>query len=183
MRIVFEQLLCFDTGNDNSLNNNNPESSKTPIADTWQIFIDGAARNNPGPAGAGVYMLKNNILFYEDGYYLGARTNNQAEYIALLVGLFFAEEWKKSSDTLIVYSDSQLLVRQLQGIYKVKNSQLQLLHQLANIWLKKNHSTINHITRDYNTKADAMANKGIESRKSLPSKFIAQVRAYNDEIL
>ena len=55
---------------------------------TWKLFIDGASRNNPGRSGAGVYLLKNEKPVYQEGFYLGIKTNNEAEYLALLLGVF-----------------------------------------------------------------------------------------------
>jgi ribonuclease HI len=158
-RISFEQLSLF-----NSSEPDRTEESSTlhKSSDVWQLFIDGAARRNPGPAGAGVYILKNGVPLYQDGYYLGEKTNNQAEYIALLIGLFFIEQWKKAEDSMTIYSDSQLLVRQVLGIYRVKNAHLHRLHQIQ---------------------ADLMANRGIDTRKALPSRFIMQMRAYGNGIL
>src|SRR5436190_19558893 len=97
----------------------------------WSLFIDGAARNNPGPAAAGIYLLKNDILFLKDGYYLGIKTNNQAEYLALVFGLLIVEEHRQVDDQLRIVSDSQLLVRQLMGVYRVKHPHLQPLYALC----------------------------------------------------
>ena len=79
---------------------------KEKIYNHWKLFIDGAARNNPGPAGAGIYITKNDKPFKKDGYYLGKKTNNQAEYGALLVGLFYVTQHLEPHDHLDIISDS-----------------------------------------------------------------------------
>ena len=144
----------------------------------WQLFIDGAARRNPGPAGAGIYIVKDGVPFYQDGYYLGHQTNNQAEYFALLLGLYFIEQWKQPHDQLIIFSDSQLLVRQIHGIYRVRNSELLPRHRAAAAWIKKLRAVIKHIPREENSHADGMANQGIDFKKPLPPAFTARVQSY-----
>src|SRR5579872_1960103 len=93
----------------------------------WTLFVDGASRNNPGPSGAGMYIEKDGVLVIKDGYFLGIKTNNQAEYLALLLGLFMVAEHMHGKDQLRIISDSQLLVRQLMGVYKVRQPHLQRL--------------------------------------------------------
>jgi|GEM_PF-748420 len=151
-------------------------STKSLSHTTWHLFIDGAARQNPGPAGAGIYILKDGVPFYKDGYYLGKLTNNQAEYMALLIGLYFVEQWIQNEDALHIFSDSQLLVRQLQGSYKVRNAGLLPKYNVATQWLKTLHASIQHITREENYHADAMANQGIDLKKPIPPAFDARVR-------
>ena len=92
------------------------------------IHIDGAARGNPGPAGAGIYITHQNKPIIKKGFYLGQKTNNQAEYLALVLALLLIESWcvqeEISQPYLSFFSDSELLVRQMTGIYKIKNSTL-----------------------------------------------------------
>lgn len=59
----------------------------------WKLFIDGASRNNPGPSGIGIFLLKNDQPFVSEGFFIGVKTNNQAEYLALVVGLFFVQKY------------------------------------------------------------------------------------------
>jgi len=145
---------------------------------TWHLFIDGAARRNPGPAGAGIYILKDGMPFFQDGYYLGELTNNQAEYMSLLVGLYYVEQWKQPEDELSIFSDSQLLVRQIHGIYRVRNEGLLQKHKVALQWVKALHGSIHHIPREENSHADSMANKGIDLKKAVPAQFTTRLRAY-----
>src|SRR5689334_14417576 len=58
------------------------------MQESWQLFVDGASRNNPGDSGAGVVLAKNNKVVFHDGFFLGKKTNNQAEYLACIIGLF-----------------------------------------------------------------------------------------------
>ncbi len=144
----------------------------------WTLYVDGASRKNPGPSGAGIYIEKNGVLHLKDGYFLGIKTNNQAEYLALLLGLFILQEHVKKDDTIRIVSDSQLLVRQLNGIYKVKEPHLQSLHAICKKIIYKWHATIIHVLRDQNTQADAMANHGVDSKKFPPKHYSALLKSY-----
>ena len=96
----------------------------------WLLMIDGAARGNPGPAGCGAAICdENGVVVRELSRYLGHATNNVAEYEALLMGLEVLIELKRKK--IVVQSDSQLLVRQLNGQYRVKDEKLKVLHQRA----------------------------------------------------
>lgn len=138
----------------------------------WKLFVDGAARNNPGPAGAGVYITKNDKPEKKVGFYLGKKTNNQAEYGALLIGLFLLKKMMKPDDHLDIISDSLLLVRQFQGEYRVKHPELKPLHLVAKQLIEGSHYAIAHVLREQNEIADEMANKGIDDKKSLPQDFL-----------
>lgn len=150
--------------------NKKPKPKK--VKDHWKLFVDGAARNNPGPAGAGIYIMKNGKSEKKAGYYLGRKTNNQAEYGALLIGLFLLKKMMHEDDHLDIISDSLLLVRQFQGEYKVKHPELKPLHMLAKQLIEGSHYAIAHVLREHNEIADEMANKGIDEKKSLPQDFI-----------
>lgn len=145
---------------------------------TWTLCVDGASRNNPGPSGAGIYLEKNGTLFIKDGYYVGIKTNNQAEYLALIFGLFILAEYSKKGDAIEIISDSQLLVRQLLGVYKVRDLKLQGLHALCKERMQGLDITIKHVLRAYNTEADAMANQGVEDKKYPPKQYSALLKSY-----
>src|SRR5258707_15746433 len=108
-----KQLELFGSSSDNS---EKVRSEKRH----WKLFVDGASRNNPGPSGAGIYIVQDEQFFHEYGFYLGKKTNNQAEYLALLLGLFTLKKMVKKGDKVHVISDSLLLVQQIKGIYKVR---------------------------------------------------------------
>lgn len=130
----------------------------------WKIFVDGASRNNPGPSGAGIYILKNDLVVERLGYYLGTKTNNQAEYLALIIGLLFLKKNIASGDYVMVFSDSQLLVRQIQGAYKVKNELLKPLFLMVKKLLVGIDYAVAHVMREDNSNADELANTGIDKK-------------------
>lgn len=142
------------------------------IKNHWRLFVDGAARNNPGPAGAGIYITKNDKPEKKAGFYLGKKTNNQAEYAALLIGLFLLKKMMSGDDHLDIISDSLLLVRQFQGEYRVKHPELKPLHLIAKQLINGTHHAITHVLRENNVMADEMANIGIDEKKPLPQEFL-----------
>ena len=128
------------------------------------IHSDGAARGNPGPAGAGA-LLENEKgeVVAKVCKYLGEATNNQAEYTALILGLEEAE--KNGATRISVFCDSELVVKQVKGEYKVKNAGLRPLFQEVMKHLRKiGVYTISHIPREENKKADELANLAIDSQ-------------------
>ena len=129
-----------------------------------RLFTDGAARGNPGPAGLGLVIEDSEGMRLWGGYrYLGTATNNQAEYLALIEGLRKAAEW--SPDRLEVYMDSQLVVEQLAGRYRVKNADLRPLHGEALALLASfPESSVMHVLREKNRGADALANRAIDEQ-------------------
>jgi len=159
--------------------NNSQQSPKIKNASQWTLFVDGASRKNPGPSGAGIYIEKDNVLEIKEGYYLGVKTNNQAEYLAAILGLFMLQEHIKKGDTVRIISDSQLLVRQLIGVYKVKQPHLQPLYSLCKAEMQKIGATIAHVLRDQNSEADAMANHGVDCKIFPPKHYIALLKHHD----
>lgn len=139
-----------------------------------KVFTDGASRGNPGKSGIGIiiYDESDNILKTWNEY-IGVTTNNQAEYKALLRSLDLAgeivEEKKLKLDRIDFYADSELMVRQLKGEYKVKDAKLLLLYNEFRAKLSKfgNRYTITHIDREHNKEADKLANQAIDNKNSL----------------
>lgn len=125
--------------------------------------IDGASRGNPGPAGIGVLVRdENKSILKEVSEYLGdGITNNQAEYSALIRAL---EECKElEADEVNIISDSQLLVRQMKGQYKVNSENLRGLYNKAlDLESEFRRVTYRHVTRNENTEADRLANLALE---------------------
>lgn len=128
-----------------------------------KVFIDGSSRGNPGPAGAGVFIIEDNGSTHTIQTYLGEKTNNQAEYLALIEAL---TEIPPSSvlSKLEIYSDSMLLVQQINGKWKVKNTEIRLLHKQAKALLLNYKSprgislwSLAHIGRKFNAEADRLA--------------------------
>lgn len=126
-----------------------------------EVYIDGAARGNPGPAGIGVIIKDGSKLIEEIGAYIGKTTNNMAEYIALIRGL--EEVLMRGYTSAKFYSDSELLVKQLNGEYKVKHDNLVPLHyHILTLVDRMKDFSIKHVTRDKNEHADKLANEGID---------------------
>ncbi len=132
----------------------------------WALYIDGASRGNPGPAAVGIYLIKNEKEVVKKGYFLGQKTNNQAEYYSLIYGLQELKDHYKPDDELQIYSDSELLVRQINGKYKVKHEELKKLYDLAIDLLSKFKYKIEHVPRDKNKVADSLANQALNKQKA-----------------
>lgn len=128
-----------------------------------RIHFDGGSRGNPGPAGAGVVIEdEQKGLLLEAGFFLGRMTNNMAEYHALLRALDFAA--RAGGKTLAIRSDSELLVRQLTGKYRVKSPALKGLFAEAQDALRRFTSwDLRHVRRELNQRADAMANRAMDA--------------------
>jgi ribonuclease HI len=127
--------------------------------------IDGGARGNPGPAAYGV-IIRNGQgeVLVELGEYLGIQTNNVAEYSGLLAALDWASREKMAS--LKVLSDSELLVRQMRGQYKVKNPALKELFDRAQAMVRRlEHFAIEHVRREANHDADRMVNQVLDRHR------------------
>ena len=125
------------------------------------IYIDGAARGNPGPAGIGVVVVGEDKMKITLSEYIGETTNNVAEYTALLRALEIPEV--QEAYAIDLYSDSELLVRQVNGFYRVKNANLQELFGKAKKELARySYCTINYVPREENKGADLLANGAID---------------------
>ncbi|MGA8428397.1 MAG: ribonuclease HI family protein [Candidatus Sulfotelmatobacter sp.] len=144
---------------------------------------DGGARGNPGPAGFGVVIQdEGGRKVVELSEYLGHQTNNFAEYQGLIAALEYAIE--HGPKALKVISDSELLVRQIKGIYKVKNLTLQDLHGRAKELISKlEWFSIGHAFREHNQDADRLANEAMDkgtgrvARAPLPANVPAVLHA------
>jgi len=127
-----------------------------------RVYSDGAARGNPGPAGAGAVLTdENGKVIARLGRFLGKQTNNVAEYQGLILGLTHALQLGYRN--VEVRADSQLLVRQLKGEYAVKHAGLKPLHAEAIRLLRGfDHAEIQHLPREENALADEMSNRAID---------------------
>src|SRR3989338_4442791 len=119
-----------------------------------EVYIDGASRGNPGPSGLGVAFIDGNgSSIRQISRYIGETTNNVAEYLALIYALQEALIYGYTG--LMVKSDSELLVRQIKGQYRVRDAQLRILHDLAvHLIGAFRRCIIEHIPRTQNTLAD-----------------------------
>jgi ribonuclease HI len=131
----------------------------------YRLYSDGACRGNPGEGGAGAVITDaaGNVI-WEGKEYLGHCTNNIAEYQALILGLkgALAEGYK----TLDVYLDSELLAKQINGSYRVKNENLKVLMQEVRKLLSSFDAIdVKHVLRCHNAPADRLANLAIDTHK------------------
>lgn len=137
-----------------------------PVGGQLVMQIDGSSKGNPGPAGIGVRVSRDDgIVIYELSRSIGIRTNNQAEYEALIAALRLAS--KSSSTGVVIRTDSELVLRQMTGRYRVKDPKLRLLHTEA-IQLLSGMPwvTLEHVGREANRAADRLANAGSDAASS-----------------
>jgi ribonuclease HI len=128
----------------------------------YRIYSDGACRGNPGPSGIGAVILNDKgTAVHEIAKYIGVTTNNVAEYEALLEALDYCVKRKLSPVEIL--ADSQLLIRQLSGQYKVKHPNIIPLHRKAKEYMAQLEITgVTHVLREFNKAADKLANRGID---------------------
>ena len=131
-------------------------------------YVDGSSLGNPGEAGYGIRIQddKGNVV-KSFGRYIGKATNNVAEYSALISSLEIAAGLK--AESLKVFSDSELVVRQMNGLYKVKQGHLRALHQRVLDIIDKTSIvfTIQHIEREKNRDADRLARRAVSARHEI----------------
>ena len=142
--------------------------ARAPAPQSLKIQIDGAARGNPGPAGAGIALTDpKGRLVKELSVYLGETTNNVAETCALILAL--QEALKLRCGEVSVSTDSELLARQVNGIYKVRDARLQWLHALIrNLVESFEKFEIQHVPREENRVADKLANQAVDQAAPRP---------------
>jgi ribonuclease HI len=130
------------------------------------IHIDGASRGNPGEAGFGVYVTTADGTLVAELYgYLGRASNNVAEYQALIHALKYALE--QGAAQVKVFSDSELVVRQIGGQYRVKHPDMLPLHRQASTLLSRfREASVSHVRREQNRDADRLANRALDEKAS-----------------
>lgn len=140
------------------------------------IYTDGGARGNPGIAGFGLVIYdQNHRLIHQESKFLGIKTNNEAEYLALISALTWIKDYlspfssgkarPEPVEGLFFYSDSQLLVRQLQGSYRVKAPHLKNLYSTVKLLLNAINLpySFQYISRESNSLADKLANQAMDT--------------------
>lgn len=137
--------------------------------------VDGACSGNPGDASIGVVIKDKRHIYQETiSQYIGLATNNVAEYRALLMALKRAKEL--GGEKFFVKSDSELLVKQIKGVYKVKNDALKELNYQAQSFIKNfTFFSIEHVAREYNKEADKLAKQAIVEYRRANRMVAAQV--------
>lgn len=138
--------------------------ARTQDTSHLRIYIDGASKGNPGEAGAGILITdRQGRRLVEFGRYLGHQTNNQAEYWALLLGL--REAKRLGGKSIQIFTDSELLERQVKGLYRVKALNLRRLHRAVLRDLEGFRSfQIESVPREQNQEADRLANQALQRR-------------------
>jgi ribonuclease HI len=136
-----------------------------------QVFIDGASRGNPGHSGIGIVIYdENNFILRTYKEYIGEATNNQAEYRAILKSLDIIKKFRTNIevdfDSVEFYSDSELIVNQINFDYQAKDPDLALLNNKFHVIIKKLNIpyTVSHIDRSKNKNADKLANLAIDRK-------------------
>ena len=134
--------------------------------DLLQLHIDGASRGNPGEAGFGVFATDIKGVEVASLYgYIGRATNNVAEYQALIHALRYART--RGATSVHVFSDSELIVRQVNGQYKVKHPDMKALHRVAESLLSSfRDAKVAHVRREQNKQADRLANQAVDEKRS-----------------
>src|SRR5580704_5471318 len=148
-----------------------PETPSARAEGAYTANIDGAARGNPGPAAYGVVVRRPDGTTHESlGKYIGRATNNVAEYYALIAALDYAAA--SGIRRLRVYSDSQLIVNQIKGLFKVKHPDLRPLHERARKQAAGLETfTIQYVPREQNRDADDLANAALDSTSGVKPAY------------
>jgi ribonuclease HI len=130
------------------------------------IFTDGGSRGNPGPSGAGAAIYKGDKEIGSVSKFLGVRTNNWAEYEALILALETTHKLLGGPITsmVTVKMDSELIIKQMKGEYKVKNPDMKVKHQRVTELILESFPNIEfvHVRREYNKRADELANEAMD---------------------
>ncbi len=129
---------------------------------TYKLFTDGGARGNPGPAGLGAILFEEEELVSFENKFMPNATNNQAEYLALLLGLKMAV--KKDVKELECFLDSELVVKQMKGEYKIKDEIMKKLKEKIDLEVEKfSKITFKHVVREKNKFADKLVNLALDN--------------------
>lgn len=143
------------------------------------VYTDGASKGNPGDAGIGaIISTEDGVVVREISEYIGKTTNNVAEYKALIRGL--QECLDLGATAVEISTDSELLARQISGVYKVKSENLKPLYaEVMSVLRRFKSVSISHVMREFNKKADHLANEGVRKKYApkIPVKRQAVVKA------
>ena len=155
-----------DLKTDSKINKDNSIINKknNNLQKRYIMRFDGASRGNPGKAGAGAVIYENDKEIWTTSRYLGIQTNNYAECFAMVLGI--EEAYNRGIRNLLVEGDSMLIINQLKGKWQIKNKDLKMLHLSIDLILKSFNSIIyNHIYRNFNSRADELANLSFQKEK------------------
>lgn len=127
----------------------------------FTVNTDGGSRGNPGPSGCAFVIAEHGKVIETGKFFLGKMTNNQAEYIGAMLGLLAVQ--KRGIKEIHLVMDSELVIRQLQGIYKVKDSELKILHRkIKDILATFEKVQFSSVLREKNKLADELANQAMD---------------------
>lgn len=142
------------------------------MSETLTIHTDGASRGNPGAAAFAYVIARAGESPIEEGGCLGELTNNQAEYTALVRALEHALRLGPDH-RLLVHADSELMVKQMRGEYKVKNAELRDFYERARDLAAKFTGGVSftHVRRELNKRADALCNEALDGRRGVPARL------------
>lgn len=145
---------------------NKSKAAKIYPKTEFSLFFDGCSKGNPGPSGIGAVLYKGENEIWAAARFIGNHcTNNEAEYRALILGLEEASERK--IEEITVFGDSQLVINQVNGIYKVKAKNLFDLYDRVQMLKKCFHFVqFNHVYREQNTRADQLSNIALDAVSS-----------------
>jgi len=155
-----------DLKTDSKINKDNSiiEKKNNNSQKRYVMRFDGASKGNPGEAGAGAVIYENDTEIWTTSRYLGKQTNNYAECFAMVLGI--EEAYNRGIRNLLVEGDSMLIINQLKGKWQIKNKDLKMLHLSIDLILKSFNSIIyNHIYRNFNSRADELANLSFQKEK------------------
>lgn len=148
-----------------------------------EVFVDGASRGNPGVSGVGIFIKnkKTSQAILEKGYFLSKNiTNNKAEYLALYISLILIKKLSTEDQKFKInfFSDSQLLVNQIKGIYKVKNAELKKIKDAIDCLISELNFSISHVLREKNQIADKLANKALDENIQAPKYITDKINIF-----
>jgi ribonuclease HI len=149
----------LDKQNKKGIKSKYEPSESFPI---YKLYFDGCSKGNPGPGGAGAVLYKDEQEIWADSVFVGKRvTNNQSEYTGLIIGLNYVVN-QTDIKSLLVRGDSQLIIKQMRGEYKVNSANLLEMHNTVKA-LANNLDKIeyDHVYRKDNKRADALSNEGL----------------------
>ena len=163
LSIIIPVALKYKTeiGTPSPVNKKTDTNGNVVNAYEYTLNFDGASRGNPGPAGIGVVIFHNGKEIWASCQYIGTKTNNQSEYSALILGL--KQALTRDIKCLQVYGDSQLIINQINGEYKVKNPGLQDLYkEVQDLQAHFESIVFTHVYREFNKRADQLSNMALD---------------------
>jgi len=163
---LMNAVYSFETSEVESNEVLEPTKPEQPTEnDQYVLFFDGCAKSNPGLAGAGAVIYKNDVEIWGDSKFVGINeTNNVAEYMGLIFGL--RKALKLNINTIQIKGDSKLIIEQMKGHYKCKSDNLKDYHEKAKeIANKFSKISYEHVYREFNKRADELSNEGVLKEK------------------